>query len=121
MKYCKAWNNCPLEIDPVFKETKFVETKFVRDSRVWPKAVVDDAVDRSINELLKESFPEDPTDQAPEVKLVKNLQSQTVVHANVDPIWIALGVVCLLFLILINSISQRLNSLESWLRGRMSN
>ena len=120
MKLSRAW---PTEkIANSTNETNC--TNGTNNIRVWPKSitsVVDETVERSLDQLLKESFPED-TEATEDPKVPEAQTKQLVKKALSDPlanVWIAIGVLAFIVFAAINSLYQKISSLESWLHGRM--
>lgn len=108
-----------------------LEKVVVQENRVWPKSVksaLDQTVERSIGELLKESFPEtefeesddsDDSDQDPKqpTKAVKHAKVSLIDQTST--IWIAFGLLAFVIFMAINNLHQKIATLESWLHGRM--
>jgi hypothetical protein len=120
MKLDRAW---PL-LKPV---EKVVEKVVVQENRVWPKSLksaLDQTVERSLGELLKESFPETEFDESDSDQDPKQ-PTKPVKHAKVSlidqssTIWIAFGVLAFVIFMAINNLHQKIATLESWLHGRM--
>jgi len=119
MKLERAW--------PIERIEKPIENVKKVDARVWPKSitnVVDQTVERSLSQLLKESFPEventvedsveDPLPPQPIVKTGK-----VFVKDPMTNVWVAFAILAIMTFAAINSLYQKISSLESWLHGRM--
>ena len=131
MKLNRAWPEMQSSTPIVSPTPNQTEVGPIKNARVWPKSItsaVEQTVERSLNELLKESFPETPFADQPETEDPKEIpnvvQSRSVAIKNVlaDPnatLWIAFGLLAFVMFVAINSLHQKIASLESWLHGRM--
>jgi len=110
MKYGRAW------------KSEKTETKI--DALVYPKSVesmVTESVERTLDSLIKENFLEEEKSEDPiEIKQdIKQKHDQVFNSSSVQPFWIALGVISLVFFVAINNLYYKISTLESWLHGRM--
>ena len=121
MKLNRAWPEQTSEKPKTKLQTEKV------DARVWPKSitnVVDETVERSLSQLLKESFPEESLDDPKPVAEATEAKTEAKTEALFvrDPmtnVWIAFAILAFMTFAAVNSLYQKISSLESWLHGRM--
>jgi len=112
------------------------------DAIVYPKQLIESAVEESVDSILRTKFPikelivhEDAKVVVPEVVdepvVVRKPISGRVVEVpetfprrqkatnDLMPVWITLGIMAFLMLVLVWGLMQRVQSLESWLHGRL--
>lgn len=119
MKLNRAWPT--KKADDADEQKKIIKV----DARVWPKSVtniVDQTVERSLDQLLKESFPEEILEDPAKIESMETDRKEVAKKMFADPlsnVWIAIGILALITFISLNSLYQKISTLESWLHGRM--
>lgn len=128
MKLCKAWPDMctKSEVDKV--DAKVDKVDLVdKDERVWPKALVDAAVDRSVESLLKISKSEEEDLEDPKMpvqQIIKKkkksvkVAKKSEIH-DLKQILYALGILGIIILGFLYTLFERVSSLEVWLHGRL--
>lgn len=139
MKYCKAWPEAC-----VGKVIQSTDSNSTGTGIVVPKSVVDSTVDRvverTVSALVKESFGTFDTEEDPESSGPPSARSKSLPELDDEPrndlhkssttrsvggvtdwsIWIALGLLAIVSLVTIQGLVARVDSLESWLHGRLA-
>jgi hypothetical protein len=120
MKYAKAWPDTKANSNP-------------EDAQVFPKALVQQTVENTVENLLKDAFgsahdEEDPQLSESETKHVKKAKTKPVERApsherSVDAtqtLWIAFGILAFFTFLFLMSLYQRISAMEAWLHGRLT-
>jgi hypothetical protein len=117
MKFDKAWPPEP-------------KANSVQDAPVFPKLLIEQTVESTVNGLLKETFGETQDDQKNNFKAFAGPSavasagpSQNVSGVSADAIkhvWLAFGILAFFTFIFLTSLYQRISSLEAWLHGRLA-
>ena len=131
MKLSRAWP-CETEKKSEPEKSSEPEKNSVMASapgktRVWPKSIVDSidqTVERSIGSLLKETFPEEDLEDPTVFNVLKTVEREDRLKKFVMPdqntaLWVAFGILAFIVFVAINSLHQKIATMESWLHGRM--
>jgi hypothetical protein len=144
MKYCKAWPDACKQLSvgsssKVEPESVHVPTP---DAIVYPKQLIEATVEESVDSILRSKFPmkdlvvpEEPKIVVPEIQEEAVVVRKPISGRSIEvqetfprrqkatndlmPVWITLGIMGFLMLVLVWGLMQRVQSLESWLHGRL--
>jgi hypothetical protein len=121
MKFDKAW---PSATNSTANST---------DAQVFPKTLIEQTVESTVNGLLKETFsstqPEDENTSKQKTKKRSKtvaepvLAGVPVISAHTDAtkqLWIAFVIFAFVTLVFLSSLYQRISAMEAWLHGRLA-
>ena len=133
MKFDKAW---PIEEkiiitvkDANLNNANDANKDANKDAKVFPKTLIDQTVQQSIDSLLKQSFGEDEDPEVPKKNEIKNeplkkmkrkepLEFKTTTNNDIKFLWIGFGALFLLGIWAFNAIFFRLTVIETLISRR---
>lgn len=123
MKYAKAWPTLDLP-----KANSLANSK--EDAQVFPKALVQQTVENTVESLLKDAFGTATDDEDPQLDDVKHekqvqvkkmtAEKASTASSDTQSLWIAFGILAFFTFLFLMSLYQRISAMEAWLHGRLT-